>query len=62
MTVDLEEKLADFQRFYNGYRTHAGRGGLVPEPPTGEGSLPIGLDSYGWQVHCRGLYATPIAA
>jgi putative transposase len=61
-TVDLEEKLADFQSFYNGYRTHAGREGLVPEPPTGEGPLPIGLDSYGWRVHCRGLYATPIAA
>jgi hypothetical protein len=61
-TVDLEQKLAQFQSFYNGYRTHAGREALVPEPSTGEGPLPTGLDSYGWRVHCRGLYATPIAA
>jgi hypothetical protein len=23
---------------------------------------PIGLDSYQWRRHCRGLYQTPIAA
>jgi hypothetical protein len=28
----------------------------------GQGPLPKALDSYGWRVHCRGLYATPIAA
>src|SRR5262245_25477866 len=30
-TADLETKLFDFQQFYNGYRTHAGLGGRVPE-------------------------------
>jgi putative transposase len=61
-TADLEEKLFDFQNYYNGYRTHAGLEGRLPEPPTGEGTSPIGLDSYRWRPHCRGLYETPIAA
>ena len=61
-TADLEEKLVDFQNYYNGYRTHAGLEGRLPEPATGEGTSPIGLDSYRWRPHCRGLYETPIAA
>src|SRR6516164_5103161 len=61
-TVDLEAKLFDFQNYFNGHRTHAGLEGRLPEP-RGDGSgLPIGLDSYRWQRHCRGLYQTPIAA
>ena len=61
-TADLEEKLFDFQNYYNGYRTHTGLEGRLPEPATGEGTSPIGLDSYRWRPHCRGLYETPIAA
>jgi len=61
-TADLEMKLSDFQTFYNGHRTHGGVEGRLPEP-TAEGSVPpIGLDSYQWRRHCRGLYQTPIAA
>ena len=61
-TADLEMKLSDFQTFYNGHRTHGGLEGRLPEP-TAEGSVPpIGLDSYQWRRHCRGLYQTPIAA
>src|SRR5438309_6839677 len=61
-TADLESKLIDFQTYYNLHRTHAGLEGCLPEP-TGDGSgVPIGLDSYRWQSHCRGLYQTPIAA
>jgi hypothetical protein len=60
--ADLEAKLVDFQNYFNGHRTHAGLEGRLPEP-TGDGSgSPIGLDSYRWQMHCRGLYETPIAA
>jgi transposase InsO family protein len=36
--ADLEVKLLDFQRYLNGHRTHAGLGGLKPEPRTGEDS------------------------
>ena len=61
-TVDLQEKLVDFQNYYNGYRTHAGLEGRLPEPAKGEGTSPIGLDSYRWRPHCRGLYESPIAA
>ena len=35
-TADLEMKLLDFQRYFYGHRTHAGLGGLTPEPRTGE--------------------------
>jgi putative transposase len=45
--ANLEMKLLDFQRYYNGHRTHAGLGRV---------------SSYRWQPHCRGLYQTPMAA
>jgi transposase InsO family protein len=35
-TADLEAKLIDFQRYYNGHRTHAGLEGGVPEPGVGD--------------------------
>lgn len=59
--ADLETKLLAFHHYYNGHRTHAGLDGCVPEsvvegPPTS-----IGLDSYRWRRHCRGLYQTPMA-
>src|SRR5262249_165636 len=61
-TADLETKLLDFQRYYNGYRTHVGLEGRLPEPRVeGPASL-IDFGSYRWQKHCRGLYQTPIAA
>jgi hypothetical protein len=61
-TADLQEKLLDFQHYYNGHRTHAGLEGRLPEPTLGESVSPIGLNSYRWRTHCRGLYQTPIAA
>ena len=59
-TADLETKLIDFQHYYNGRRTHAGLDGRLPEP--NESEAPLDFDSYQWQIHCRGLYQTPIAA
>ena len=35
--ADLEMKLLDFQRYYNGHRTHAGLDGRTPDPSTGRG-------------------------
>jgi len=61
-TADLEAKLFDFQNYYNSHRTHAGLEGRLPEPTDDGSGSPIGLDSYRWQRHCRGLYYTPIAA
>ena len=60
--ADLDVKLRDFQRYFNGHRTHAGLGGLTPEPRTGEDSARANVSTYRWQPHCRGLYQTPIAA
>jgi putative transposase len=61
-TADLETKLVEFQRYYNGHRTHAGLEGLPPDPPTGGSASAIDSGFYRWQRHCRGLYQTPIAA
>ena len=59
-TADLEVKLRDFQDYFNGYRTHTGLGGQLPEP--NGATKPINFASYQWRKHCRGLYQTPIAA
>jgi putative transposase len=61
-TADLEIKLSDFQQYYNGYRTHAGLAGRVPESVANGPTSAIRLDSYQWRRHCRGLYQTPMAA
>ena len=60
--ADLELKLLDFQRYFNGYRTHAGLCGMTPEPRTGEDSAGASVRRYRWRAHCRGLYHTPMAA
>ena len=61
-TADLEMKLLDFQRYYNGHRAHAGLAGRTPAPSADPGRVRATLSSYRWQVHCRGLYHTPIGA
>ena len=60
--ADFEVKLLDFQRYFNGHRTHAGLGGLTPEPRTCEDGARASVRQYRWRLHCRGLYQTPIAA
>jgi putative transposase len=60
--TDLEQKLVDFQQYYNGHRTHAGRAGRPPDPSPDTGGAPTSLRAYRWQPHCRGLYQTPMAA
>ena len=60
-TDDPEMKLLNFKNYYNGHRTHAGLEGRLPEPPVAGSEIPMGLDSYHWQSHCRG-FPTPVAA
>jgi hypothetical protein len=60
--ADLETKLLDFQRYYNGHRAHAGLEGRTPEPGLASGGAWASVRSYRWQPHCRGLYQTPMAA
>src|SRR6267154_1662377 len=49
---DLELKLLDFQRYFNGYRAHAGRAGRTPEPNPDSGRGRACVNSYRWQPHC----------
>jgi hypothetical protein len=60
--ADLEMKLLDFQRYYNGHRTHAGLDGRTPAPSVVAGCTRPSISSYRWQPHCLGLYQTPMAA
>ncbi len=61
--TDLERKLSDFQSYYNWHRTHSSLGGDTPaEVAGGVSKLPIKLDNFRWQTHCKGLYQLPIAA
>jgi putative transposase len=60
--ADLEQKLFEFQRYYNDYRAHAAREGRQPGAIPNGGGARANLCSYRWQPHCRGLYHTPMAA
>jgi putative transposase len=60
--ADLEQKLLEFQQYYNGHRAHAGRAGRPPTPSPDMGGDRASLRAYQWQPHCRGLYQTPRAA
>jgi putative transposase len=61
-TADLENKLLDFQTYFNEHRVLTGRHGRTPEPATRLPRPVAALHCYGWQRHCRGLYHTPVAA
>ena len=58
--TDLENKLQDYRRYYNEYRTHAGRDGVTPV--VSAGNKPVDLNQYWWRKHCRGLFELPVAA
>jgi hypothetical protein len=47
---------------YNSHRTHAGLDGRTPDSSTDPGCARANVSSYRWQLHCRGLYQTPMAA
>jgi putative transposase len=57
---DWENKLRDYQCYYNESRTHSGRNGGTPIEATG--SKVIDIKKYSWKNHCRGLFELPIAA
>jgi len=60
IATDLENKLRNYQAYYNEYRCHAGRDGANP---VSSGSRKVvGINSYRWQKHCRGLFQLPVAA
>ena len=59
----LRRKLAAFQGYYNLHRVHRSLAGVTPaERGGGAGPVLAKLEWYGWQVHCRGLFQTMVAA
>jgi hypothetical protein len=59
-TTDLENKLSDYQCYYNEHRTHSGRDGATPVELAGRTIIEI--EDYRWKSHCRGLFELPVAA
>ena len=58
--TDLENKLWEYQCYYNESRTHSGKSGSTPIESSVE--KVIDINDYRWDKHCRGLFELPIAA
>jgi len=50
---DLERKLLDFKRYYNGQRVHYALEGITPDSRSGKaGPEVVNLNDYRWRSHC----------
>ena len=58
--TDLENKLREYQCYYNEYRAHSGNNESTPIENT-DGKV-IDINDYRWDKHCRGLFELPVAA
>ena len=58
--TDLENKLIDYQIYYNQYRCHSSRNDDTPVSSTT--NQVVEISNYQWQKHCRGLFQLPVAA
>ncbi len=58
--TDLENKLGDYQSYYNKHRAHSGRDGVTPIATNGR--KVVDINAFRWEKHCRGLFELPIAA
>ena len=58
--TDLENKLRNYQRYYNKQRTHSGRAGAIPVELADRKIIEI--ENYRGEKHCRGLFELPVAA
>ena len=59
-TTDLENKLQNYQSYYNECRTHSGRDGRTPMESRVNNVVDI--NDYRWEKHCRGQFELPVAA
>lgn len=57
--TDLENKLRDYQCYYNQSRTHTDRNGATPV--SSEGKKVIDMNNYQWDKHCRRPFELPVA-
>jgi transposase InsO family protein len=61
--LDLQRKLDRFAAYYNESRVHSRLAGTTPSEHRGRPSPRVAdLQQFSWQVHCHGLFHTPIAA
>ena len=58
--TDLENKLRNYQRYFNECRAHSGRDGATPVE-TSDCKV-ADINKYQWEKHCRGIFELPIAA
>jgi len=58
--TDLENKLRDYQRYYNEHRCHSSQDSATPIESTDNNIADI--SQYRWKKHCRGLFQLPEAA
>jgi putative transposase len=60
---DLQNKLDEFQCYYNQSRGRCGIDGALPLEKLIDGPTnTISLENYQWKKHCRGLFQLPMAA
>jgi putative transposase len=58
--TDLDNKLHEYQCYYNERRCHFGRNGTTPIRH--DSAEVIDISKYRWKKHCRGLFELPIVA
>jgi len=60
---DLQNKLDNYQHYFNERRGHLGISGATPDGKSDEQlSNVISLNNHKWAKHCRGLFQLPMAA
>ena len=63
--TDLQNKLDQFQQYYNSTRAHSSLEKKTPiemAKDDCEDKKVVSQDNYRWKTHCRGLYKLPVAA
>ena len=58
--TDLENKLRDYQAYYNEHRCPSSREGVTPIASCS--AKVVDLNDYRWERHGRGLFQLPVAA
>lgn len=58
--TELENKLREYECYYNKHRTHSGRDGRTPDESVK--ARGIDISQYRWEKHSRGLFQLPVAA
>lgn len=61
--TDLQNKLVEYQAYFNSSRCHWGIGKITPRQKSTENDTKaIKLQNNAWKMHCRGLFQLPLTA